>query len=337
MSDTTDVKTLTINTPTVFNTSAAIDRVKIHNDSSMYLRVYFGADAPTDPTSGGGWHDTIGPGASPVVFIVGASSSAFANRSYKQSTPFLGVITVMPFLPTGAAVPSGIIIGASFCYLTAYYEGEPAESGGQVEAFVQAAKQGRYQEVIGGANGWQSAQPAITNQSTADNTNLGSLGAATLFLTPANAPALFAANAAGQSIVNMYIYGYQATLIARTPAVAVADIFVAGVLSDAGFVARAVGAVIPMYLTARNFERDRFVFDVQFPLISRLIIPQGQLTSGDLLGFVYHVNSVRGAFDIAHNYRFEVDVINQSQDRNLSASNVQTNVPFNPVYNPQTY
>lgn len=340
MSDTSDVKLLTLNTKTVFNTSAAIERVKIHNNSSFFLRVYYGADAPTDPSSGAGWHETIDPGGTPLCEVVGSSAQTFSNRSFVQSTPYLGVITIMPFLPTGAPLGgNGIIGGASLCFLTAYYPGEWAEEGGQIEAFVQAAKQGRYQSILGGVPSGIGV-PVYTDETTANNTVL--TGPMT-GLTPAAQPNLFAANAAGASVVNMYVWYYHCLMRARTPAVARVNASVQAVITSNAFVVKVSSGVIPLTLEAVNFGADRILHIAPFPLLIPLVLGQGILASGDLVGFRYRFDTNAGhtpigSFELAHTFSFVVDAVNQTPLYALSAPNVGAgNFPWNAAFNPQTY
>ena len=213
MSDTTDVKALTQNVKTVFKTSAACDRVKIHNNSSMYLRVYFGADAPNDPTVGAGWHTTIDPGDKPVMGIVGAQSNPFSDRSYIQSTTYQGTITVMPFLPANnTQAGGGVVTGGAFCHMTAYYAGELAEDGSADEAYVQAVKQARYADVTGAVERYIVS---IGNTDATANLQTAS-GGGPIRITPASCPGLFAWAArvkgtpADNTAINVYYYGTHA-------------------------------------------------------------------------------------------------------------------------------
>lgn len=342
MSDTTDVKLLTPNTKTVFNTSAAIERVKIHNNSSYFLRVYYGADAPTDPVSGAGWHETIDPGGTPLCEVVGNSAQTFANRSYIQSTPYQGVITVMPFLPVGATLAAGGIVGgAALAYLTAYYPGEWAQEGGEIEAYVQAAKQGRYQSVPGATNSFVGA-PFYTDETTPTNTVM----AGPMFqIDPVGAPNLFAANAAGQSQIVMYLWAYQCVMRARTPAVARVNAWVQSVITSNAFAVKGGSGLIPLTLSAVNFGTDRFLFVPAYPMQMRVILAQGALASGDLMGFRYQLDTNAGhtpigSFELAHSFSFYFDIVNQSPDYALGIPNnfiVASAFPWNATYNPQTY
>lgn len=342
MSDASDVKLLTVNAKTQFNTSAAIDRVKIHNDSSMYLRVYFGADAPqqaTDP----GWHDTIGPGSSPLVAVVGASASVFSDRTnYVQSTPYLGVITVMPFLPVGAPTPTGIISGAAFCFIVSYYPNEVAEAGGQVEAFVQAAKQGRYQAVIGAALN-TGGIGFLTDETTTDNTVMTTMANS---ITTSNAPALFAANAAGSSPVNSYLMYYSATMRSRSPAVSSCYFVLNLGVTTNTFTVRTSNSLLVVFLTCAGGGTDRFVWTPTYPVVARTFIGQNVLTSGDFVAPIYRnftgtgglpSPAVNGQFEIYHHCHFMIDVQNQSPDLAFNTSAISNQFPWNATYNPQTY
>lgn len=209
MSEASAIKALTLNIKTVFQTTAAIDRVKINNNSSFYLRVYFGADAPTNATDPG-WHDTIDPGDKPLLGVVGASASAFTDRTnYIQSTPYLGTITIMPFLPAGGPLASGgIVSGGAFCHLTGYYPGEYADTGTGDEAYVQAAKQGRYMAPTGAVERYITS---VANTDASANFATAS-GAAFFTLTPARCPGLFAwaekVNGTAQDIININVHYY---------------------------------------------------------------------------------------------------------------------------------
>lgn len=343
MSDTTDVKQLTLNTKTVFNTSAAIERVKIHNNSSFFLRVYYGADAPTDPASGAGWHETIDPGGTPLCEVVGNSAQTFANRSYIQSTPYLGVITVMPFLPVGALQASGgVVSGLALCYLTAYYPGEWAQEGGEIEAYVQAAKQARYQDVDGGVN--TSYSDALIDESTAAATypeliNLDNFNAV-------YAPNLFAANqsiTAGAMPIWVYIYGIWLTLRSKGPQTArlVCSPFLRLSDSTGAVTRRNAPIVTSVELCASNFGVDRFALAPSKPFAIACGANFNALATGDIMwaGLQSVTVPSGGGWELSYVIQAGVDKINSSPLFAVAGFlGNQANVAFQPSsFNPQTY
>lgn len=340
MSQTSPLYNLTPNVKTQITVTAQANRIRVVNDSSLYLRVYFGADAPilaTDP----GWHDTISPGDKPLLWITGGTGQTWwAQSGNASSTPFTGVITFLPFFPVGAILPSGLISGASILYITAFSPDETADRGGQTEAFVQGSKQGRFQSVLGAMVG-HLGQPVYTDETTLDSTVLtGPMYS----ITTLKAPNLLTANAAGQSAVNMYVWDYICTMRARTPAVARLNAWVEGVITSNAFVVKASSSLIPLVLTANNFGADRFLFLPSFPMLIGFVLAQGALVSGDLVGFRYRFDASAGhaplgSFELAHVFSFSVDVINQSPLYALSTPNAAaaTGFPWNATYNPQTY
>lgn len=333
MSDTSDIKILTINTKTVFKTSAAIERVKIHNNSSFFLRVYFGADAPNDPIPGGGWHDTIDPGGTPLMWIVGASSQAFENRSYVQSTPYQGVITIMPFLPVGLPSPIGVITGASLAYITGYYPGEWAQEGGEIEAYVQAAKQARYQVIEGGVS---RAIATLTNQH-ANNIFLGPQ----IQLLSSTMPNLFDRNAQGVSAVNVYVYSCLLNIMNLGSLVGEFDGFLAlDVRDSTAAIVRASSeffryqfVVMPNSWPAPQQQVIIPMFQGPTPLWVQLSMGQGVLQNGDIITMSHHITSSVGTWQNHINASLAVDTVNQTPLLTFP-------FPANPAYainNPQTY
>lgn len=348
MSDTTDVKVLTLNQKTVFNTSAAIERIKLHNNSSFFLRVYYGADAPTDPASGAGWHDTIDPGGTPLLEVVGNSAQTFQNRSYIQSTPYLGVITVMPFLPVGAlAAAGGVITGLALCYLTAYYAGEWAQEGGEIEAYVQAAKQGRYQSVDG-------AVPPTSGILSIDETYApanAQQGARIATFNPTVAPNLYAANASvvvGSVPIQCYLYALYITLRARTPAVARASfapflrVFDTTGATGHGAGTNLLNAPYTLTLQAADFGVDRYILAPSKPLLVSVGVTNNTLASGDVLWLGSSSAWILvGAFELDVVAIIGVDLVNVMPLTALAGFN-QLNVSSSPVvapstFNPETY
>lgn len=345
MSDTSDVKILTQNTKTVFNTSAAIERVKIHNNSSFFLRVYYGADAPTDPQSGAGWHETIDPGGTPLCEVVGNSAQAFQNRSFIQSTPYLGIITVMPFLPVGSLVQSGgVVAGGAFCYLTAYYPGEWAQEGGEIEAYVQAAKQPRVQIVTGGVE----FGTTLNNGGQTDETFTGvtALRVYTLAsLNPSNAPNLFSqnANGVGNILIWVYVYGYWATLRTAGPATASIDYSPVIMLMNSTFtITKQANPFGRFFLQASNFGVDRVALTPTNPILVPVGTTVGNLASGDVICLGIQNRSAAtptGIFEINHYCLGVPDTINATP---LEAIQGAFGNQLNPNFawatdNPQTY
>lgn len=336
MSDTSDVKTLTLNTKTLFNTSAAIERVKIHNNSSFFLRVYFGSDAPISATDQG-WHDTIDPGGTPLIEVVGNSAQTFTNRSYIQSTPYQGVITILPFLPVGALTASGGVIGgAALCYLTAYYPGEWASEGGEIEAFVQAAKQARYQ--MAGPGGVVTA-PTITYDQT---TAFGTLTLVDTIGGPNGA--LFKANQAGASVINMYLFGWGGTFRNNGPNVAGATLQPAFATTDGtGAVVRTTTAIsIPHLARSVNFCTDNWAYLFPNPVIMQMSFLQGVLASGDTIRYRYeNLNTdAQGVFSGTIWVLYAIDKVNQTPLLAIPLAPqaaLLTNQPWNATFNPQTY
>jgi len=340
VSDTSDVKLLTLNTKTVFNTSAAIERVKIHNNSSFFLRVYYGADAPTDPVSGAGWHETIDPGGTPLCEVVGNSAQTFSNRSYVQSTPYQGVITIMPFLPVGATIATGgVLSGASLCYLTAYYPGEWASEGGEIEAFVQAAKQGRYQGVVPGAiasfglGGFQ----AQTDQTATNEVQLFQIAT----LTPTIANNHFLANAAGQSLLNVYLFLYHAELENLSPGKSgIAYTLRFRLMDSTVTITRALIDIAPAFnLKSVNFESATRDLQPPLPLVATLIVPQGALQTGDrvVVSQQRQGGAGIGQYTLIHSIIAAVDYINQSILTEIMPPIGVGLTPAWQTYNPQTY
>lgn len=333
MSDTSDVKLLTLNQKTVFNTSAAIERVKIHNNSSFFLRVYFGADAPVSATDQG-WHDTIDPGGTPLMAIVGASSQVFTNRTYIQSTPYQGVITIMPFLPVGAQlVAGGIISGAALCYLTGYYPDEWAEQGGEIEAFVQAAKQARNQAVIGGVT--SVCRLTMDETITEAHNILRNIGGSPL------APNLYTANAAGGSFCNVYVYGMTAYMETRSPAHSGVEFDIALVVADSVFgVQRGITSLGQRFmLESINFGTDKIELAFPSPLVISIGITQNQLAQTDALWVEYNplIGTLHGSYLLRLSFWAVLDTINQSVDSAISGfGDTLINPPW-ALYNPQTY
>lgn len=334
MSDTSDVKVLTVNQKTVFNTSAAIERVKIHNNSSFFLRVYFGADAPASATDSG-WHDTIDPGGTPLMAIVGASSQVFTNRTFVQSTPYQGVITILPFLPVGALMSAGgSITGGALCYLTGYYPGEWAQEGGEIEAFVQAAKQQRSQVVWGGI--FNSI--GTVTQLTPD----GRFGQAVAVLDPTIFPNLFADNANGVTIINAYIFGYFASFRALA-AGTVIDYFIDIAETNAAEnVIRFFQEAIRVNFAAVNGDGKSFSFAPAAPINIPISIPQGQLGANDHIFARFRVGGggfAAGQYSITNNFTWFIDGVNQTTL--MFMPGVNPNSPIFPAYNgntnPQTF
>lgn len=343
MSEASIIQQLTLNQPLTFSTTTGIDRVKIHNDSSYYLRVYFGLGAPASANAGG-WHDTISPGASPVIAVVGAARAVtgldLTNSQNRGS--YQGQVIVLPFLPVGAPSPTGVLTGAALCYLTGFYPDEYAETAGQVEAFIQAAKQGRYEFVPGASNSFVGV-PFYTDETTADSTVMNG----PMFqITSGGAPNLFAANAAGQSQIVMYLWAYECVMRCRTPAVARVNAWVQSVVTDSTLTTvKGSSGLIPLTLSAVNFGTDRFLLTPAYPMQMRAIIAQNALVSGDLMGFRYRTDTNAGhipigSFELAHTFSFYFDVINESVNyaigipNSLAAANA---FPWNATYNPQTY
>lgn len=342
MSQTSPLYNLTPDVKTQITVTAQANRIRVVNDSSLYLRVYFGADAPllaTDP----GWHDTISPGDKPLLWITGGTGQTWwAQSGNPSSTPFTGVITFLPFIPVGALQSSGgVITGAAILYITAFSPDENADRGGQTEAFVQGAKQGRYQSVAGAILN-TSGLSANSDQTTANNTILinGILGG----LTPSGVPALFAANAAGVSVINVYVYWYAATLRSKTPAIAFADYMLRIVLTDNVSTVKLGSQFLPVTLHAAGMGVDRFIFAPSHPVVVRLTLAQGQLVSGDLLSVQFRndinplSNPSLGVYDIKHTIALSFDAINQTPLLDIAQPNAAFSVfPWNATYNPQTY
>lgn len=335
MSEASVIQTLVLNTPVQFRTSGAIDRVELHNDSAYYLRVYFGADAPTDP-NGGGWHETVGPGDHPLLWIVGASASAFSDRTnYIQSTPYAGVITVFPFLPVGALIAGGggVVTGASLCFLTGYFPQEYAAGGNQTEAYVQAAKQGRYQVVLGASN------RIIGNidQGTPNHTPVGN----SIQLLSTTMPNLFDRNAKGVSSVNVYVFGFTITIIENNGTVpAIIDGFFNLEIRDSTLAITRVSSEAYRFLarvTPRMFggesQRDIRADVGAAPFLVQLGLAQNQLVSTDRVIVCYHIQSTVGTWRGEVNAYIAIDSVNQTP-------NFAYPFPANPGWatnNPQTY
>jgi hypothetical protein len=339
MSQTSPIMTLTLNTALHFTVSVQCDRVRIVNDSSVYLLVYFGREPPsaTDPTSTG-WNETISPGARPVITVTGAPGQDWwRDHSYAIDGPFDGNIWVLPFLPSNQFQPSGgTLFGASYCYVTSFLQGEPAADEGQVEAFVQAVKQSRMQAVLG------SILPvALVTDETfgAANKRVGLLTS----VTSANMPNHFAANAEGASLMNVYIWFYLLTMIPTNVDTASTDITLfAGLYNSTGVTLKSTGTSLGTWSlrATGNFSisplhHDRTGWSLANPMISRISIPQGTLVSGDTIQIFASSANVSGAFTLRHNIGFLVDAVNQSKDEALSSQNT-SNQAWS-AFNPQAF
>lgn len=340
MSDASIVQTLTLNQTTSFQTPPGVNRVKIHNDSSYYLRVYFGLGPPGSANSGG-WHDTIGPGASPVLPIVGAAQSSQQGldlTNSNTSATYAGQVVVLPFLPVGAPLPSGgVISGAALCYLTSYYPNELTDSGGQVEAFVQAAKQGRYQLAGPGS---VVATPTIAYDQT---TALGTLTLLDNIGGPSGA--LFKANQAGVSVINLYLFAWGGTFRNLGPNVA-------SLGQEPGFAITATGGsptrqatfiTVQRLSQTVNFGADNWAYHFLNPVLIQFSFLQGVLASTDELHYrfsPYSPPTGQGVFDGTLWATYLLDKINQTPLFALPPQpepGVLTNMAWNAVYNPQTY
>jgi hypothetical protein len=338
VSDASEVKAIALNTLVRFNTSAAIDRVQIRNNSSMYLRVYFGADPPASATDPG-WHETIDPGGKPLLGVVGASASSFADRSYDASTPYLGVISILPFLPAGQFLTSGgVLIGGSFCHLTGYYPGEFAEGESGDEVYVQAVKQGRYQAVLGG----YVSSVGSTTQASVDKTKVGQ---AVAILSSAVYGALLAANATAASVVNIYIGGYFAYLRPTGAGQDACVWFMDVALMDAAEVIERASTEFWRGSAGSDNTAATFrVGTVNNPMppggiCIPLVIPKNAMAPNDHVLIRYRTSATAGIFQLDHNAYAVVDSQNMSQLMAMPGLHPQDGSPhpFNPQFNPQTW
>lgn len=345
MSDTSIVQPLTLGAVLSFNTSPNITRVKVHNDSSYYLRVYFGLGPPSRADSGG-WHATVGPGSSTVLPVVGAATTreSLDLTNSQAAATYPGQVNVLPFLPVGATNPiSGVVTGAAYCYITSYYANEAPEPGGQVEAFVQAAKQGRYQEVHGGQTGQTGLQLVpLTQASTTDTLTVKLLN-----FTSSTAPNLYTANAAGSSFVYVYVYWLWFKLRNLGPNVAGCHANFRLYLTNSSDTIPAVNAQnIPLdvFLTAPNFGTDQLVYAPANPLVIGFSVAQNALPSVahvwlGLFSFVSSGSSPHpnvGQWEMVTAAHGLVDTVNQSAlyDKPTQTLN---NPPAWSTSNPQTY
>lgn len=335
MSEASIIQQLTLNQTTTFTTPTGIDRVKIHNDSSYYLRVYFGLGAP-GTANAGGWHDTISPGASPVIAVVGAAKARQGldlTNSLNTGT-YQGQIVVLPFLPVGVPTPNGVLTGASLCYVTGYYPEEYAETAGQVEAFIQAAKQARYQSVLGAS----ARQVATIDQGTANGAHIG----AGIRLQAATMPNLFTSNAGhASSSVNAYVYGVSVFPMASPNGLAGAfDGFLSLDIQDATFSVVRVTAEIFRYAFVVQqfpFSGPAYPSVINMPGVApyfvQLGLGQNQLVDGDVVTLSHHITTQSGNYRAHVNAYFAIDTVNQTP---LFAFPF----PANPTWridNPQTY
>jgi hypothetical protein len=341
MSQTSQLYTLVPNVASKVSVTGQANRVKIFNDSAMYLRVYFGADAPRLPTDPG-WHETVSPGDRPLLWITGGTGTQWwGNTGYQGATPFYGVIIIMPFFPVGAPTQSGgVVTGISIAYITAYAPDENAESGATVEAFVQAAKQGRYQSVTGGNLSFATLGTA-TDQNTPNNFDM--IGGGGIQMTTTNSPNVYAANAAGQSVINCYIYGYMATLRNFNPSLASVNYSVALACVDNLSAVIVQNVFLNVTLQSVNFGVDRVIFTPAVPILLRLVVAQNALASGpNKIDVLYRTNTTPapqtvGVYQISHQIMYTMDTVNQSPLFALTPPTSAFVFPWNATYNPQTY
>lgn len=343
MSDTTEIKALTINVPTTFRTSAACDRVKIHNNSSFYLQVYFFADPPSGANVPG-WHATIDPGDKPLIGIVGAQSNPFADRTYVQSTPYLGTIIILPFLPAGLQLQSGgVVSGGSFCHITAYYPGEFAESTAGDEAYVQAVKQARYQAITGGVERYT----ASVDQATATGNFALVNGAAFWTMTPARCPAIFDwFGTHGFVFLMVHFYGLFASYSPSNAVAVGVNFHVEAVLRDPTDAFDKGVETLGIYKGGSNAganpNQTVYIHDQpSHPVIVPIFI--GALASGDIFRVRYIRDGLAGAgtFAMAMNADVLVDEVNQSTYFDRPYTSVAYLTPgeatYTPTGNPQTW
>lgn len=337
MSEASIVQSLVLGQMTAFSTPTGIDRVKVHNDSSFYLRVYFGLGAPSGANSGG-WHATVSPGARPVLQVVGAASGSIGlDFTNSQTTgSYQGQVVVLPFSPAGAILTSGgVLTGGSLCYLTSFYPGEYAEPGGQVDAFVQGAKQGRYQGTQGGVVPYIGA----VDQGSPDGTMIGVAS----LLTSTRTPYLFAANKAGASLIHCYMYGHFCSWSPVAGAVSALNFHLDVALMDSTLTVVRASAEIARYkagvIGANITPACEYINDQPCrPRRSQLSIAQGVLQENDNVVVRFRNDGQVGNWASTHNIDMLIDMVNQTPLYEMPhlPSPVQT-APYNAVTNPQTY
>jgi len=334
MSQTSQLYTLAPNVPNRITVTGQANRVRVVNDSSLYCRIYFGADAPrlaTDP----GWHDTISPGDKPLLWITGGTGQSWwAQTGNAASTPFTGVIVILPFFPVGTTVPSGgVVTGASILYVTAFSPDENADRGGQTEAFVQAAKQGRVQAIEGGV--FRSIATLLNTH--ANNVFLGTQ----VQLLSATMPNLFDRNAQAVSSVNAYVYSCMLNVMNYGPLMGTFDGFLALDIRDSTLAVVRVSVeffryqfiVAPDTWPAAQQQIVIPLFQGNTPLFVQLGLAQNQLVNGDVVVMSHHITTNTGTWQNHINASFMIDTVNQTPLLTFP-------FPSNPAWatnNPQTY
>ena len=340
MSDASLIQTLTLNQPSYFTTPTGIDRVKVHNDSGYYLRVYFGLGAPSSAT-GSGWHGTVSPGASPVLPVVGASTSTEGLDLTNSRTTgvYQGQVIILPFLPAGAQLSSGgVITGSSLCFLTSYYPGEYAEPGGQIDAYVQGAKQQRVQSVGGGILRYMCDTTQANPNPVMSLTVAGSV-----FWTfsPVDQPNLFAANTAGPSWVFTYIYGFHCDFDVTSAGGSVYIFHLQLQITSAGggVVRNQRGFGVYRVGSPTNAQHEHLDHCPSRPLVVGLALNQNTLAVNDELRVLLVSDGTANNWALRANLDFSVDIVNQYPLFEIpsEAFGGAGNAVYNPAYNPQTW
>lgn len=353
MSDASIIQSLTIDTIAAFATPTGVDRVKVHNDSGFYLRVYFGLGAPSSANATG-WHATVSPGASPVLPVVGAAYGPVGldYNNARQAGTYQGQVIILPFLPAGGQLSSGgVVSGGAFCYLTSFYPGEYAEPGGQVDAFVQAAKQGRYQEVTG------AVERYITSVAQTDaSANMPTASGASYFtLTPARCPGLFAwaakvkGTAGDVTNINVHYYGMHADWGNTAAGAASAVWRIEGVIRDAADTLDKAVETLGVYRAgsaAAPVASEHISDQPSHPaMVSLSVFGPGAggpgLASGDIFRVRYIRIATAGTWETRINVDVLIDELNQSGHMDRPYVPVvyasPTEAPYDANGNPQTW
>lgn len=132
MSQSFPAKAIVAGTAVKFTVNKNAVNVKILNDSTLWLAVYFGSDPPpgngtTD--AGAGWHAQVRPGGEPALGVVGAFNQDFRNILSYQGTGFTGDVWIYPYSPQMLA-SAGTVSQAQAVAVIAYDANEPVPQGG---------------------------------------------------------------------------------------------------------------------------------------------------------------------------------------------------------------